>query len=60
MVELLLCRGLVVVGNPQTLRSDARWAQWLDWVERHGAELSPDELLHRGDELIAQAHASRQ
>ena len=58
MVELLLCRGLVVVGNPQTLRSDARWAQWLDWVERHGAEYNADELLSRGDELVSQMNAS--
>ena len=52
--KLLLCRGLVVVGNSHTLRSDANWARWLDWVQQHGAEYDADELLSRGDELISQ------
>eukprot|EP00891_Asterochloris_glomerata_P008396 jgi/Astpho2/8396/e_gw1.00122.165.1_t len=44
-------RGLIVVGNRHALRSDAKWAQWLEWVQRHGAEYDTDELLSKGDEL---------
>ena len=25
-------RGLIVVGDDRTLRNDATWASWLDWV----------------------------
>ena len=29
-------RGLVVVGDPQTLRYDMTWRSWLDWAEERG------------------------
>ncbi|MEC8142312.1 MAG: C-terminal helicase domain-containing protein, partial [Candidatus Thermoplasmatota archaeon] len=29
-------RGLVVVGDPQTLRFDPTWRSWLDWAEERG------------------------
>ena len=29
--------GLVVVGNPDTLRADKTWAAWLKWAEQQGA-----------------------
>ena len=29
-------RGLVVVGDPQTLRYDPTWRSWLDWAEERG------------------------
>jgi len=29
-------RGLLVVGDPLTLRHDHTWAAWLDWVEEKG------------------------
>ena len=29
-------RGLVVVGDPQTLRYDHTWRSWLDWAEERG------------------------
>eukprot|EP00963_Diacronema_lutheri_P011733 scaffold1440_cov332-Pavlova_lutheri.AAC.33 len=32
-------RGLVVVGNKATLRSDQTWSAWLDWVECNGLQL---------------------
>ena len=31
------CRGLVVVGSPKTLSSDAIWRSWVRWVRDHGA-----------------------
>lgn len=33
-------RGLVVVGNPDTLRSDPVWRRWLGWVEARGCVMS--------------------
>ncbi|KAG2453966.1 hypothetical protein HYH02_001012 [Chlamydomonas schloesseri] len=32
-------RGLVVVGNPDTLMNDRLWARWLRWVEGQGCVL---------------------
>ena len=29
-------RGLVVVGDPKTLRYDPTWRSWLDWAEERG------------------------
>ena len=29
-------RGLIVVGDPQTLRYDPTWRSWLDWAEERG------------------------
>ena len=26
-------RGLIVIGNAETLKRDALWAQWLEWCE---------------------------
>jgi len=39
------CRGLVVVGNPDTLSSDPRWLTWMNWVRDQGGLLSPEALL---------------
>ena len=29
-------RGLIVLGNPKTLRHDGTWRAWLDWAEERG------------------------
>lgn len=29
-------RGLIVLGDPQTLRYDSTWRSWLDWAEERG------------------------
>jgi regulator of nonsense transcripts 1 len=29
-------RGLIVLGDPQTLRYDPTWRSWLDWAEERG------------------------
>ena len=26
-------RGLIIVGNPQTLKRDETWKSWLEWIE---------------------------
>lgn len=36
-------RGLVVVGNPATLKNDPVWRRWLAWVEKHGCVLPSNE-----------------
>lgn len=33
-------RGLIVTGNPSTLASDRRWAEWLEFVRREELEVS--------------------
>jgi len=33
-------RGLIVVGNPDTLQSDRTWAAWLRWARQNGAWLT--------------------
>ncbi|KAJ9517401.1 hypothetical protein QJQ45_016770, partial [Haematococcus lacustris] len=33
-------RGLVVVGNPETLKQDRVWAAWLSWAQEHRLWLS--------------------
>eukprot|EP00983_Pelagomonas_calceolata_P038722 1136894-Pelagomonas_calceolata.AAC.1 len=30
-------RGLIVVGNPETLKSDKTWSAWLRWAAQHQA-----------------------
>jgi regulator of nonsense transcripts 1 len=29
-------RGLIVLGDPQTLRFDPTWRSWLDWADERG------------------------
>merc|ERR1712188_223388 len=29
-------RGLIVIGNTDTLRSDPTWGKWLDWADEQG------------------------
>jgi hypothetical protein len=38
------CRGLVVVGSPKTLSSDAIWRAWVRWVRDHGVYQTPSAL----------------
>ncbi|BDA47014.1 probable regulator of nonsense transcripts 1 homolog at C-terminar half [Coccomyxa sp. Obi] len=37
-------RGLVVVGSPNTLSSDASWRGWIRWVRDHGAFATANAL----------------
>ncbi len=32
-------RGLVVIGNRQTLVSDPTWAKWYEWIEKHNLQV---------------------
>lgn len=44
------CRGLIVIGSPETLRSDRVWSLWLDWVYEHDAVRAlPAEPSHLKD-----------
>ena len=38
-------RGLIVVGDPETLRHDAVWASWLDWMEQNDLVV-PASTIH--------------
>ena len=29
-------RGLIITGNPTTLKHDPVWASWIDWIEESG------------------------
>lgn len=40
-----LCRGLVVLGAPDTLSSDGRWLKWMTWVRDNGGLLAAEALL---------------
>ena len=48
------CRGLVVVGSPSTLSSDANWRAWIHWVQAHGCFLSADALPLTAIEKVPQ------
>ncbi|KAG2495801.1 hypothetical protein HYH03_006043 [Edaphochlamys debaryana] len=41
-------RGLVVVGDPDTLRSDRLWARWLRWAQARGCWLEEEGAEGRG------------
>jgi helicase MOV-10 len=34
-------QGLIVIGHPKTLRTDPKWASWLDYCERNGLVSGP-------------------
>jgi hypothetical protein len=38
------CRGLVIVGSPETLKANPNWREWLDWVRSQNAVLHSDDL----------------
>ena len=44
------CRGLVVLGAPDTLSSDGRWLKWMSWVRDNGGLLAPEALLLTAEE----------
>jgi hypothetical protein len=52
-------RGLVVVGDPDTLRGDRTWRQWLAWAERAGCVMPRDSIdaLRAAGEALAAASA---
>merc|ERR1719262_1575825 len=42
-------RGLVIVGDPDTLKHDKHWGLWLEWAEGHGAiDKSTDGKTYTG------------
>ncbi len=43
-------RGLVVLGDRQTLSSDPVWRAYLAWIDHHQLAMSGDTLLPRGEE----------
>ena len=44
LVAMQFHRGLVVVGSPNTLSSDASWRGWIRWVRDHGAFATANAL----------------
>lgn len=44
MARQCCCRGLVIVGSPETLKSNPNWREWLYWVRGQNAVLHSDEL----------------
>ncbi len=38
------CRGLVIVGSPETLKANSNWLEWLEWVRSQNAILHSDDL----------------
>ncbi len=38
------CRGLVIVGSPETLKANCNWLEWLEWVRSQNAILHSDDL----------------
>merc|ERR1719247_844413 len=36
-------RGLIVIGNTDTLRSDPTWGSWLDWADEQGLIITSSE-----------------
>lgn len=57
------CRGLVVVGSPKTLSSDAIWRSWVRWVRDHGAFQTAEVLPlcsweSPDDELVSELDVS--
>lgn len=38
-------RGVVVVGDPDTLRSDPHWRAFLQWCGKHGTMMVESELM---------------
>lgn len=46
-------RGLIVVGNPETLSCDPSWRSWLDFVDTHGLRLDPDVAVSRDAATLA-------
>ena len=50
-VAVIVCRGLVVVGAPDTLAADERWRQWMVWVRDRGGLLAPEALRPTPEEI---------
>ena len=42
-------RGLIVLGDPRTLRHDPHWGAYLKWVQKHGCVMTLGELRERLD-----------
>ncbi len=38
------CRGLVIVGSPETLKANSNWLEWLEWIRSQNAILHSDDL----------------
>lgn len=45
-------RGVVVVGDPDTLKRDKHWRAFLKWCEMKGAVMGEPELLAAGEEDV--------
>ena len=50
-----MIRGLVVVGNPDTLLHSQDWRAWLNWIEQKGSIIRAKDL-HRH---LAKVHHKR-
>jgi hypothetical protein len=50
-------RGLIVIGDSTTLKSDANWNKWLQWVESKQLKASSFVIPDRDPEKIAKANA---
>mmetsp|Transcript_28138 Transcript_28138/g.46029 ORF Transcript_28138/g.46029 Transcript_28138/m.46029 type:complete len:895 (-) Transcript_28138:110-2794(-) len=47
-------RGLVVIGDSQTLNSDPAWKEWLEWLEKQGAFTTLENFVaHTGNADVA-------
>lgn len=42
-------RGVVVVGDPNTLRRDPHWRAFMQWCDKHGAVMDESTLLGKGE-----------